>query len=256
MTQVHSSVCTFVPSVVSDTGTQGQKHDKAQARPLVAIAATGFGFALIDVGVAETASDVIAANALLVNRYLPKGYFVERLAENFMSDEAPVLIAKNRLDGAALATLTLRMDGRRGLAAEQLYPAEVARLRDEGCRLCEAVRFASKPSFRSLDLLQKLFDSAFALGRRLDRTDVLIEVTPRHAAFYKRILGFRALGDPRHNPRVNTTGTLMHAKAAELSDRVGRASRQGLALFPSPEAIADKAVSVSSQSLEFAAPVV
>lgn len=230
-------------------------QDLPAIKPVVAIAATGFGFALIDVSVADTVSDVIAANALLVNRYAPKGYAVDRGAQNIVSGDAPVLIAKNRLDGAALATLTLRMDGARGLIAEHLYPNEVARLRDQGCRLCEAVRFASTPSFRSLDLLRKLFDSAFSVGRQLDRTDVLIEVTPRHAAFYKRILGFRALGSPRHNPRVNTTGTLLHANAEELSDRVGQASFQGLSLFPSPEVVVDQEVDGCQQEHHRSAPL-
>jgi hypothetical protein len=255
VTQVHSSIRTFGPSVAGDAAIHSNRLDLLALKPIVAVAATGFGFALIDVSVAETKSDIMAANALLVDRYVPKGYSVDWVAENIVSEDAPVLIAKNRLDGTALATLTLRIDGDSGLVAERLYPGEVTRLREDGRRLCEVVRFASTPSFRSIDLLRRLFDSATILGRRLDRTDVMIEVTPRHAAFYKRILGFRALGSPRHNPRVNTTGMLLHANVGELSDRVGQASRQGLELLSGTEAVAALAADSAPAGIRISAPV-
>ncbi len=191
-----------------------------------------FGFARIDVVIAETVGDYSAATQLLAQRYVPKGYSFEGGLQGSVSCVDPVLIAKNRLDGSALATLTLRVDGPRGLMAEHLYTEEVARLRSDGCRLCEVVRFASLPSIRSFELLRRLFDRAFDLGRQLDRSDVLIEVTPRHAAFYKRVLGFRAVGSPCHNPRVNTVGTLLHVKMDELGERVERVAPRELDLLP------------------------
>ncbi len=232
MTQVHSR--TSAPGrLVAESVADRRVEDQLPAgNPMLGLLPREFGFGFIDVGVADSFADIVAADALLVDRYTPKGYSVDKSSMAGVVHDAPVLIAKNRLDGRALATLTLRIDGTNGLMAEQLYPGEVAQLRNEGRRLCEAVRFASTASFRSIDLLRRLFDAAFALGRQLDRTDVLIEVTPRHAAFYKRILGFQAVGCPRHNPRVNTTGTLLHANAADLSDRVRRVSLQGLVLLP------------------------
>jgi len=194
-----------------------------------------YGFAPIAVVVATSPADVAAANRLLLDRYVPKGYAVDRTSCSVAAQDAPILLARSRLDGEALATLTLRVDGPAGLLSEQIYPNEVARLRAEGCRLCEAVRFASIRSPRPIELLRRLFDLAFSLGRQLDRTDVLIEVTPRHAAFYKRMLGFEAVGLPRHNPRVNTTGTLLHANVAALADRVGHATFAGLVFLPGAE---------------------
>jgi hypothetical protein len=190
-----------------------------------------FGFARIDVGVAETAGDFAAATQLLAQRYVPKGYSFDGGSQGSVSRAAPVLIAKNRLDGSALATLTLRVDGPNGLVAEHLYADAVVQLRSSGCRLCEVVRFASLPSIRSFELLRRLFDRAFEVGRQLDRTDVLIEVTPRHAAFYKRMLGFRAVGTPCHNPRVNTVGMLLHASAEDLGERVERIGNRELDLL-------------------------
>jgi hypothetical protein len=191
-----------------------------------------FGFSRIDVVVAETVGDYSAATQLLAQRYVPKGYSFDGGYQQSVSSVDPVLIAKNRLDGSALATLTLRVDGPRGLMAEHLYPEQVTQLRSSGCRVCEVVRFASLPSIRSFELLRRLFDRAYELGRQLDRTDVLIEVTPRHAAFYKRVLGFRAVGSPCHNPRVNTVGTLLHVSMEDLGERVERVAPREMDLLP------------------------
>jgi hypothetical protein len=195
-----------------------------------------YGFARIDVALAETTADLVAASQLLAQRYVPKGYSFDGGNPGSVQAADPVLLAKNRFDGSALATLTLRVDGPSGLVAERLYPEEVARLRSNGCQLCEVVRFAATPTSRSFDLLRRLFDRAFDLGRQLDRTDVLIEVTPRHAAFYKRVLGFRPAGGPCHNPRVNTVGTLLHVNMDELGERVESAAMRALDLLPGADA--------------------
>jgi len=253
VTQVHSRTSAPGRSVAECVADRRIPDQLTASGPIVGLVPRGFGFDFIDVGVARSHSDVAAANALLVDRYAPMGYAIDKAWEAGGVPDANVLIAKNRLDGSALATLTLRIDGESGLMAEHMYPAEVAELRDDGRRLCEVVRFASTASFRSIDLLRRLFDAAFSLGQQLDRSDVLIEVTPRHAAFYKRILGFRAVGSPRHNPRVNTTGTLMHAKLSELAARVGRVSLQGLVAVAAVDDISETAPAIGSSRTSEAA---
>jgi hypothetical protein len=55
-----------------------------------------------------------------------------------------------------------------------------------------------------------LFSRAYELARTLfPTTDILIEVNPRHAGFYEKILGFAVVGAERICPRVNAPALLM-----------------------------------------------
>lgn len=232
VTHVYSRTSAPAQTVADISGFTSELIGTAGAARLPEHASGEFGFARIGVEIAETAADFASATQLLSQRYVPKGYSFDGGVQGSVSYADPVLIAKNRLDGSALATLTLRVDGPHGLVAEHLYAEQVARLRSNRCRLCEVVRFAALPSIRSFELLRRLFDRAYDLGRQLDRTDVLIEVTPRHAAFYKRVLGFQAVGNPCHNPRVNTVGTLLHVSMEDLGERVESVGTRELDLLP------------------------
>jgi len=110
----------------------------------------------------------------------------------------------------ALATITVGFDSDVGLAVGNLYPEQVERLRADGAHICEFTRLAVDRNKHSKELLAMLFHVAYMYARRMNgKTDLLIEVNPRHVRFYNRMLGFRTLGPERICPRVNAPAILM-----------------------------------------------
>ena len=51
---------------------------------------------------------------------------------------------------------------------------------------------------------------------------VVIEVNPRHGAFYRRSLGFDAIGAERHNPRVGAPAVLMGISFVSIAQHLHR----------------------------------
>jgi hypothetical protein len=54
------------------------------------------------------------------------------------------------------------------------------------------------------------------------QTDVIIECTPRHALFYRRMLGFKPMGPERVNSRVNTVGVLLRLEIDYVDQQIAR----------------------------------
>ncbi len=179
---------------------------------------------------AGTQSQRSAAGRLISKRYAWRGY-----ASEFTIDECPgqiTLVATSSHPGTPIGTLTVRLDGEGGLLADDLYHPEVQRLRAEGRRLCEVVKFAVEDSINCTHLLGALFHVAFIYGHRLnDCTDLLIEVTPQHATFYRRLLQFELLGEERLNPRVNTRGVLLRLDLGQAGELINRFGGQGGASY-------------------------
>lgn len=123
----------------------------------------------------------------------------------------------------SVATLTVGFDSDAGMAVGALYPDEVARLRENGAQLCEFTRLAVDRTAHSKELLAMMFHVAYIFARRLhDKTDLLIEVNPRHARFYERMLGFRTIGPERVCPRVNAPAVLMWLPLQHAEDQIAR----------------------------------
>jgi hypothetical protein len=132
------------------------------------------------------------------------------------------LFATDYPRGMPIGTLTVRLDRSEGLLADALYPAELQRLRTEGRRLCEMVRFAVEGSVNCTHLLAALFHVAFIFAHRLNEcSDLLIEVNPRHAPFYCRLLQFQPFGIEKANPRVNAPGVLLRLDLGYASQQIG-----------------------------------
>lgn len=109
-------------------------------------------------------------------------------------------------------TLTLGLDTPpAGLLADVLYREEIDRLRAGGGRVCEVTRLAVDARTGAPDVLPAIFNIAFILARHVHRmTDVVVEVHPRHADFYRRLMGYRVAGPERVCPRVGAPAVLMH----------------------------------------------
>jgi hypothetical protein len=148
---------------------------------------------------AEQTSDLIA------RRYSSRGFHVPRTAAD------PNLFTFAAYDGGQLVgTVSMRFDSPAGLVAEQLYPQEVAGLRSRGLLLCEFTRLALDEQAMSKDVLGSLFHSCYLYAHVVrELTHAVIEVNPRHVAFYRRVLHFKVAGEERHNQRVDAPAVLL-----------------------------------------------
>ena len=143
---------------------------------------------------------------LLKRMYEGRGYLID--ASMTHRDENTSLTAQ--IDGKTVGTLTLNMDNG-CLGAEKQYPEFVAQLRSQGAKICEIGKLALDPSVRSKRVLGAIFHlSWIAAFRFRHATDLIIEVNPRHAAFYKEMLQFEQVGEERICERVGAPGVLLH----------------------------------------------
>ena len=123
--------------------------------------------------------------------------------------------------GEDAATISVVVDSPAGLPADEIYRSELTAARDKGRLMCEVTRLAIAPEHKhSRLLLVRLFNFVYVYARRIvGADDFIIEVHPRHAAYYHRLLKFEPIGPEKPCPRVqNSLSVLLGLKLAE-SDR-------------------------------------
>ena len=156
------------------------------------------------------------ASLLVQQMYMKRGYDAPGMQK--VPDRITLMVSQNE---AVVGTLTLGIDSGQGLEADKNYKNEVDQLRAQGRRIFELTKFAVDESRGSKRILAGLFHVAYIYGRYLnERTDALIEVTPKHAVFYKRLLGFEQFGEERMNSRVNTMGVLLRLDMAYMDQQI------------------------------------
>lgn len=158
-------------------------------------------------------------NKLVERMYAWRGYRTETQAELAPPPHRIALVASR---GEQLfGTLTLGLDGKEGLLADELYRQEINTFRGGERKVCELSKLAVDPEHSSKELLAALFHLAYVYGRIVHgATDAFIEVNPRHAGYYKRLLGFRQIGERRSCPRVDAPAVLLHLELAKLGARI------------------------------------
>jgi hypothetical protein len=155
---------------------------------------------------------------LVQHRYAGKGY---RTSATAISANVCTFAAYD--EGRLAGTLSLRLDSTDGLAADEIYRREIDTLRRAGHRICEFTRLAVDASGVSKPVLAGLFHTVYLYAKKLKDLDfVVIEVNPRHVGYYRKSLGFVAIGAERHNPRVNAPAVLMGMSFEEIATRLHR----------------------------------
>ncbi|MET0518598.1 MAG: long-chain N-acyl amino acid synthase [Burkholderiaceae bacterium] len=147
------------------------------------------------------------AHRLVARRYADRGYLGN--AQSMPAEEA--LIICSAFEGqTTIGTIAVRFESARGLNADAIFGSELAEMRAAGLRLCEFGRLAVDHEISSKQMLARLFHLAYLHAHRLAGCEqVVIEVNPRHVAFYRRMLGFQVCSEPRLNLRVNAPAVLM-----------------------------------------------
>lgn len=122
-----------------------------------------------------------------------------------------------------IGTLTINFDSNPGLQAAELYPEEISILRHQG-RVCEFTRLALDRSIAGREVLCGLFYMAYAYSHHIKNINNLaIEVNPRHAPFYGRLLGFRRTGPEKICPRVSAPAVLMSLDFRHTREQIAKA---------------------------------
>jgi len=173
----------------------------------------------------EQRGRVEAVGELIERRYAWRGYKSTRLSA--LREDALTVCCASQGE-RVVGTIAVRFASPRGFNAEACFAPELAELRDGGRVLCEFTRLAMDDEVRdNKRVLARLFHLAYLHGHRLGGCDtVVIEVNPRHVAFYRRMLGFTVRSESRMNPTVGAPAVLMsmdmHAGRSLIASLGGR----------------------------------
>ena len=171
--------------------------------------------------------------SVLVNRmYSARGYrgTAASGAEPARTPHQLTLTASER--GEVVGTLTVGFDHpRHGLRSDDTFESEIDRLRAQGRKICEFTKLAMDGGAlraKSKQALAAMFHVAYIYAHRLHRFSTLvIEVNPRHVAYYERMLGFQAIGEERLNRRVDAPAVLLKLEFLDLQAAIGAHSGVG-----------------------------
>lgn len=145
------------------------------------------------------------ASQLVQRRYEGRGY---QTRPAMIDPDLFTFAAYN--SGELVGTVSVRFDSDHGLSADELYRAEVNELRTSGKTLCEFTRLALDFNALSKEVLGALFHTCHLYAHVVrGLTHSVIEVNPRHVAFYRRVLHFRPVGPERHNARVGAPAVML-----------------------------------------------
>jgi len=164
------------------------------------------------------------AGNLVQQRYSSRGY---QTSATMINPNVCTFAAYD--EGRVAGTVSLRLDSKDdGLAADQLYRAEIDAMRIKGQKICEFTRLAVDASAVSRPVLAGLFHTVYLCARNVRGYDfVVIEVNPRHVGYYRRSLGFEILGEERHNLRVDAPAVLMGMSFRKIGENMHRYAGKG-----------------------------
>ncbi len=175
------------------------------------------------------------ADLLIKRMYSWRGYNTDDSAVSPQNPNHLTLEASSKQQ--LFGTLTLGIDSENGLAADELYEEELNAFRKKGRKICEVSKLAIDPQFSSKELFASLFHLTYIYAYTIHKVkDAFIEVNPRHATFYKRMLGFRQAGEKRTCPRVDAPAVLLHLDLdymdAQISSLAGSRELKDKSLYP------------------------
>jgi hypothetical protein len=213
----------------SNSLSSGDAYDPPQVQECV-LARGGYRVRL-----ADSPGQRNEASMLIKSMYSWRGYATDGLE---LAQHSPNCITlEASAEQQLFGTLTLGLDSDDGLHADALYKQEIDVLRKKGLRVCEITKLAFDPKYSSKEALASLFHLAYIYARDIyDATDLLIEVNPRHASFYKRRLGFKQIGEMRTCPRVDAPAVLLRVAleygAKQISKHAGSRDANEKSLYP------------------------
>lgn len=177
------------------------------------------------------------AHMLLKRMYSWRGYHMEKDVAVITPHDPNRLTLEAAVGQKLVGTVTLGLDSHEGLLADELYGEEINAFRIRNRKVCELSKLAIDPKHSSKEILASLFHLAYIYGRNLHKaTDLFIEVNPRHASFYQRMLGLCQIGETRICRRVHAPAVLMHLELeyvdSKFADLKGSCESSEKSLYP------------------------
>jgi len=158
------------------------------------------------------------AGKLVERRYAGRGYTIPTAPEEA---QLSTFIAYD--EGQLVGTVSVRLDSDAGLSADELYRDELDALRSADYQICEFTRLAIDKKAASKPVLAGLFHTTYLFASVIRGcTHAVIEVNPRHVAFYGRALSFDPIGEERLNTRVNAPAVLLCAPFATIAEGIAK----------------------------------
>lgn len=177
----------------------------------------------------------IKANTLIKRMYASRGYCTEAIS-TFSHDPHQITFQASDRD-ITTGTITLKIDSNKGLFADELYRKELNNFREKKRKICELSKFAAFPHHSSREIFATLFHLAYIYAHIIHKTDdAFIEINPRHASFYKRMLGFNQIGEKHICKRVNAPAVLLHLDleymSKQISSLAGTSKHSSRSIYP------------------------
>jgi hypothetical protein len=206
MTQINKSNCFQKQSISNRPSAVSQilrlYHEQAEIGPNYFL--NGFTFS-----VANKPNQLRSCFALAYNEYLKKGYVSQQLPQKMIISEHDkdkktlVVMAKNEYQ-EIVGTLSIVIDGEKGLPCHELFPEELNRLRQKGAKVAEVIRLAiSEDHKNSKEILLGMFNLVCNYIKNVAGcSDLVIEVNPRHVKYYQRLLLFNVISEEKECIRV------------------------------------------------------
>lgn len=156
------------------------------------------------------------ASVLIKKMYEWRGYSIDPTLKH--EPNRITLVADT--NGNTVGTMTLCFDSEIGLPADENFHDKLEELRAQKRKLCEPSRLAIDD-----DVPKRVFASmihvSYIYARNIHGfTDYVIEVNPRHAMFYKRMLGFHDFGEERTCTRVNAPAVLLRLELEHMAEQI------------------------------------
>lgn len=165
-----------------------------------------------------------SASLLVQKRYAWRGFPKAQL-KKYPNRITILSFHEDRIVG----TVTVGYDSEEGLLGDEIYKPEIDALRAQGKRVGELSKLAIDESIGSKQLLASLIHISYLYGLIHECTDAIIEIVPRHKAFYEKMLGFKQLGEEKMNNRVHFPVVLMHLDLAYMQERIEAVGGKGKA---------------------------
>lgn len=164
--------------------------------------------------VAQTADDVMDAWRLVYESYRAKGLIDPHRFRCHTVPQAVqpgTTVTTKQRAGETVASISCYRDGWQGLPLDHVYRQDLDRLRQQGHRIGEIGLFAEQddqPNCGARELFAFMRYPIYALHyQKIDQA--VIGVHPRHAAFYRGMLGFVTAGATRRYSLVRNNPVVL-----------------------------------------------
>lgn len=157
---------------------------------------------------ARSRDDLTQAFRLVFEMYRTAGLVGDkpsgtRLTPYHLLPTTEVLVAK--LDQVATTTVSMIGDGYLGLPMESMYPSQLNELRKQGLNIAEIGCLADRRNspVRFIETFAELGRLLGQVARARGIDAFVVALHPKHARLYKRVMGFRQIGDLSDCPYAN-----------------------------------------------------